>query len=190
MCYNQDMTHKIHFMQRISTVVISLLLVAICFGLPSNAYAESPARAYQPTTKAELIAYLYGRIYQLMEIQQQLRGGVPPVSPLPSGSVLVRIDTHKATEVEDVTAVLRGEVNLIGKTTASAWFEYGTDESFLDQKTSKKTVKSAYDRAVRVNVSKLLPDKRYYFRVAAEDKSGKVSYGPVYQFRTDELKKK
>jgi len=177
-------------MQKISTVVISLLLVVICFGLPANTYAESATLAYQPTTKPELIAYLYGRIYQLMAIQQQLHGGVPSASPSMSGSVLVRIDTHKATEVEDVTAVLRGEVNLIGKTTAIAWFEYGIDESFLDQKTSKINVKSAYDRAVRTKVSKLVPDKRYYFRIATEDKSGKVSYGPVYQFRTDELKKK
>lgn len=165
-------------------------LLALSFMVPQTTFAYTKAQqeaavAYQPRTTAEMIAYLYGRISQLMEMKQALQtntSGTPTVSLVK----FIDIQTQKASDVEATTAVLRGEVLLHGGQTAKVWFEYGENEHFLDLKTRQVSVKSVYDRAQRANVSKLKEDKRYYFRIVAQDKNGVVQYGDVYQFRTDE----
>lgn len=168
--------------QTVGSFVAGMLLLAIVAS-PFSAVAAQ----YQPQTTNELIAYLYGRIAQLMEIKALLERGGSSAQPSnqPSFS-LVAVATHRATEVEDTTAVLRGEVLLYGDTSAEAWFEYGQDSDFLDQKTRQRNVRTVYDRALRVEVTRLEPDERYYFRIAAVDDNGSVYYGPVFQFRTDE----
>ncbi len=177
-------TNKILSMISISkkSTVVGLLMMALVvtpFGVS--------AATYQPQTKAEIIAYLYGRISQLMEIKQSLeRGDTITEATRQTDIGLVTVDTHKATEIEDTTAVLRGEVSLFGEATADAWFEYGQDEDFLDQKTRKQSVRTVYDRPVRISVSRLEEDERYYFRIVALDRDGNAYYGSVFQFRTDE----
>lgn len=168
--------------------VSSFALFAMLSVTPTTVSAQSSALAYTPRTEAEKVAYLYGRISQLLEIQAELqRGG--DISSLGNGSILfdyVTVKTHRAVEVEQTTAVLRGEVTLAGEVTASAWFEYGVDKNFLDQKTNRRNIRSAFDRAFRAPVSRLEDDKVYYFRVAALTKDDAVSYGSVFSFRTDE----
>ncbi len=145
----------------------------------------SQVSTYQPRTTNELIAYLYGRIAQLLEIQRMIEnGGTAPVTA-PAFN-FVSVHTRSASEVEANTAVLRGEVFLYGDVTASVWFEYGEDADFLDLRTRKVSVRSLYDRAVRAEVKSLEDEERYYFRIAAADSRGNVSYGDVYAFRTDE----
>lgn len=163
--------------------IMTCLLLLVTLVAPISAAAST----YQPQTRGEMIAYLYGRIAQLIEIRNMLeRGGAVAQSSSQFTSDLVTMDTHKALEVEATTAVLRGEVLLYGDAFAQVWFEYGTDGNFLDQRTGKYSIRTAYDRAVRVNVSRLEEDERYYFRIAGIDQSGNVYYGPIHQFRTDE----
>lgn len=143
---------------------------------------------YQPQTQAELIAYLYGRIAQLMEMKAMLESSAAPSTP---GSVVgtaaaVVIDTHGAQSVTERSAILRGEVNVYGGATANAWFEYGQERDFLDQKTRQVAVRSAYDRALRQTVTNLEDDERYFFRVVAQRTDGTVLYGSIFSFRTDE----
>jgi len=164
--------------------VIALFIV-VAVTVPNLALAESYIQ-YQPRTTQELIAYLYGRIVQLQEIQKLIEGGSSSQSSTQSLFDYVSVDTHKATEVTDTTAYLSAEVELHGKATAYAWFEYGQDEDFLDQKTGKVSVRSAYDRAIRKQVRSLEEDERYYFRIVAEDNKKAVKYGEIFAFRTDE----
>lgn len=180
MWYNSAMKKLQVFM---STIVIASFIVAM---VPSTALAQSIT--YQPQTQAEMTAYLYGRIAQLLQIKQLLDKGKSWEEAVSLSQVdYATMSTHKAIDVEVTTAVLRGEVNLYGKATAQAWFEYGTDEDFLDQRTNQVSVRSAYDRAVRVAVRSLKPDERYYFRMATVDNNKIVTYGEVYAFRTDEI---
>ncbi|MEY3784206.1 MAG: hypothetical protein RLZZ230_528 [Candidatus Parcubacteria bacterium] len=155
--------------------------------IPLTTQAATTVATYQPRTQAEMVAYLYGRISQLLEIQQSLsKSGNSVVTS--SMLSYVTISTYRASDITEKSAVLRGEAVIVGKTTASIWFEYGEDEYFLDQKTAKKTVASLYDRGVRITVNNLKDDKHYYFRIAALDKNGIVTYGETYTFRTHELK--
>ncbi|MCA9361997.1 hypothetical protein KC906_01350 [Candidatus Kaiserbacteria bacterium] len=163
--------------------VASVLLLVIF--VPTVVSAQSTPYPYQPRTQSEMIAYLYGRIAMLLEFQAMLEDGAQrglSVAPFSFAT----IDTHRALEITDKSAVLRGEVVLYGEATARAWFEYGQDEYFLDQKTNRVVVRDAYGRAVRQTVRNLQEDDRYYFRLVAEDQNGLVIYGPIYSFHTDE----
>jgi hypothetical protein len=168
------------------TVSGLLLLVILCVSLPSLASAQTIS--YQPQTQAEKMAYLYGRIAQLMQIKQLLDRGNTLAEAVSQSSVdYVTLDTHRAVEVEETTAVLRGEVNVYGKATAEAWFEYGQDESFLDLHTNVVNIRTVYDRPVRTTVNYLEEDERYYFRIVVMDNNDVVSYGPILSFYTDEV---
>jgi hypothetical protein len=168
---------------------VLMLIFTIVTLAPSLALAQTQtAFGYQPRTQSEMIAYLYGRIAQLIEIKEMLeRGGTvsaPVQIPIQSASAT----TRSATDITATTAILRGEVNLYGGVTARVWFEYGREQDFLDQKTSQVTVRSAYDRAVRVQVRTLRDDTRYYFRIVSQDNRGVLNYGPIFSFRTNEAR--
>ena len=175
------------YMKNLSHTISAVLIVSMVLVMtPAEAFAQT--LNYQPQTQAERIAYLYGRIAQLLQIKQLLDQGKSWNEAVALAQVnYVTIQTHKALEVEATTAILRGEVNLYGKATAQAWFEYGLDDDFLDQRTGKVTIRSAYERAVRVGLRNLKPDERYYFRLVTSDSNGIVTYGDIYAFRTDEL---
>ncbi|MCA9358839.1 hypothetical protein KC926_01385 [Candidatus Kaiserbacteria bacterium] len=170
--------------KQITNSLVALFLVAVLIA-PSISQAATN-NAYQPQTKQELIAYLQGRIAQLIVMQQMAeRSGL---SSNPASSVLsfVSIKTHKASDIEATTATLRGEALIYGNTTATVWFEYGQDNDFLDLRTSKVGIRTAYERAVRINVKNLEEDEKYYFRIVSQGKDGLVQYGDIYTFRTDE----
>lgn len=172
-------------MNFIKLATVSLFMLALI--TPSASQAATQTSAYQPQTQEEIRAYLYGRIAQLMQIKQLLDQGNTLQQAVDQVTVdYATISTYKATEIEATTAILRGEVNLSGKATASAWFEYGIDDDFLDQRTNKVSVRTAYERAVRVQVRNLKEDQRYYYRIVTQDNNKLVTYGQVYGFRTDE----
>lgn len=162
------------------TGVITILLLVVLV-TPTVSYATT----YQPRTQAEMIAYLYGRISQLMEIQAALgQGGGGAVAKILPKTVTVT--TYRAVEVTDKTAILRGEIILAEKNTARVWFEYGEDEDFLDRKTVQKTIRTIYDRGLRIILTNIEDDERYYFRIVALDNNGDVHYGETFAFRTKE----
>lgn len=165
-------------------IAATMTFALVAVTAPNIAQAETVIQ-FQPRTTQELIAYLYGRIVQLQEIQKMIQNGSTQSS---SQSLFdyVTVETQKADDITDITAVLRGETWLFGKATAQVWFEYGQDEDFLDFKTKKVSVRSAYDRAARIKVSYLEPDERYYFRLVAQDNKGILIYGSIFSFRTDE----
>lgn len=176
-----DMYHNKHIKRGFVAVALLFILV-----FPAQSFAAATLQ-YKPQTQAEMLAYLYGRIAQLMQIKQLLDQGNTLQQATEQATVdFVTVDTHSAREIEDTTAILRGEVNLFGDATATAWFEYGQDEDFLDQRTYRRYIRTAYDRALRENVTRLEEDERYYFRIVATDKDGLVYYGTVHSFRTDE----
>ncbi len=167
--------------------VAGLLLSAFLLVLVAPMSSEAATVAtYQPKTKAEMVAYLYGRISQLLEIQLSLeKSGGNTITPAMLN--YATIETREASDILTNSAILRGEVELYGKSTATVWFEYGEDEDFLDLKTRTVKVASVYDRAVRSQVTKLKDDQKYYFRMMTVDSNGVVQFGDVYDFRTDEI---
>ena len=173
-------------MQSQTKNIVTAILLFTMVVVPFKSDAATSATTYQPQTKQEMIAYLQGRIAQLVYMIQQAERTGLSLNPSQSALGFVSIETHKAIDIEENEAVLRGEAVIYGNTSATVWFEYGKDSKFLDQKTGKVSVRNAYDRAVRKKVTGLDDDRRYYFRIAAEGKDGLVQYGEVYTFYTDD----
>lgn len=143
--------------------------------------------SYQPRTQSELVAYLYGRITMLLEIKAALeKNGSLSTADVDRLGSYVEYETKSASDITETTAVLRGEVVLYGDMTATVWFEYGQDQDFLDLRTRKVSVKTAYDRAVRSTVKSLEDEERYYYRIVVQGKDGHIRYGNTKLFRTDE----
>lgn len=162
-----------------STLVVMLVV-------PLQTSAATTGSSFQPQTKQEMIAYLHGRIAQLIVMQQMAQKSGLSSNPSQSVFSFVSLETHKASDIESTSATLRAEVIVYGKATASVWFEYGKDRDFLDRRTSKVSVRSAYERAVRVQVKSLEDDEKYYFRIVTQANDGLVQYGDIFSFRTDE----
>ena len=161
-----------------------IIMISLVSSVPATAVAETIV--FTPQTERELMAYMYGRISQLQELKGMLENTASGASSCSPTSFNVSAETMRASEINVTDAVLRGEVWLYNDATAKAWFEYGEDEDFLDQRTRQVSIRSAYDRAVRVKVGSLFEDERYYFRIVVQEKSGVVLYGDTRGFRTDE----
>ena len=179
MCYNKKMNKSAIFF---SGALLAALLVVVA---PQTVSAQTVS--YQPRTQDELMAYLYGRITMLLEIKAVLeRNGSLSEDDIDRLGSYVEFETKGAADITRDGATLRGEVVLYGDMTATVWFEFGQDEDFLDLRSNRVGVKSAYDRAVRVGVGRLEEDERYYYRMVLEDKDGHIRYGNIRVFRTDE----
>jgi hypothetical protein len=173
-------------MNKFKQVVLASLVFSFVFFAPAST-AEALTATNQPETTAELIAYLQGRIAQLLEMQRLLESSGQNNQNFQQSTVkFVSINTRKAADVEETTAVFRGEAIVYGGAKASVWFEFGQEEDFLDFRSRIVTIQTEYDRAVRVPVINLRDDKRYYFRMVAKDQAGNVTYGKIFSFRTDE----
>ncbi len=92
------------------------------------------------------------------------------------------IKTNSATKVTNNSATLNGIVNAHGLTTR-AWFQYGTTSGSYNANSSKKTVKGSINKKVRIDISGLTSQTKYYYRIAAKNKDG-TSYGDERFFTT------
>ncbi len=93
------------------------------------------------------------------------------------------VTTLSATDIDNTSAVLRGEVDPNGEDT-DAWFEWGTSSSNLNRDTSSEDVGDGnsdvdFDR----RISGLNTNTTYYFRAVAESREG-IDRGSVRSFRT------
>lgn len=161
-----------------------LLSTLIIYSVPSFSLAST--FNYQPRTQAEMVAFMYGRISQLLEIKQILEQGGGSCSAIGLVANNKLIQTHSAADIEANKAILRGEIIITDNNRLTTWFEYGEERDFLDLRTRKVVASSIYDRAVRTPVTNLKDDTRYYYRMVAMNNTGSVQYGEIYQFRTKE----
>jgi len=180
--------------KKINTKILAVLLV-LSFLAPLGAHAQS-IQTYQPQTREQIIAYLYGQIAQLQALIAD-RNRLPNAGSnqtvsgtVSSGSSRSDVDvtTLSARNIEEDEADLRGEVDLDGEDEARVWFEYGEDDDDLDERTSKRRVTdSRGDKVVfEINIDDLDDDERYYYRAVAEDENGDVDFGVIRSFTTDD----
>jgi hypothetical protein len=104
---------------------------------------------------------------------------------LPFQTFAVTPDVISATVNPGVTiAILEGSVDPNG-TTTTAWFEYGTIETLNNY---KETVhlhigSSSYPTPVKANLTGLMPNTTYYFRLATDNGQNTVK-GKTLSFKT------
>lgn len=176
-----DTTKKDHTLRGF---IIATIAAAMVFGLAAhNANAQVPyTTSYVPRTQDETIAYLHGVIAGMLA---QL-GGVP------SGVVLGETYTPPRTDVRydidvgtsflrssDDELQLNGVINLDGAPYADVWFEYGTDEDDLDERTQMQRIRSGTRFSIEIDKDEFEPDEWYSYRAVAEGPSGERDRGNI-----------
>lgn len=104
----------------------------------------------------------------------------------PSANASPMVDTNSATNVKATTATLRGTVNARELAT-TYWFQYSTD-SLLGTILLKETPhlsagSSKNDASFESNLSGLVSNTNYFYRIVAENSSG-INYGDRVSFKT------
>lgn len=175
---------------QVNTKICAVLLV-LSFLVPFNAQAQS-ATQFQPQTREQIIAYLYGQITQLqillakqIAVERNGTSNSHTANNSTSRSV-VKVMSLSAQNITDQSVTLRGEVDLNGESEVYVWFEY-VDENDIERKsTAKRITDDRGDKQMfTTSLNNLKDDERYYFRAAAEDENGNRSYGERGSFTTE-----
>src|SRR2546425_2068511 len=110
-----------------------------------------------------------------------VRGDVLSFTTGSDTTASLRVATGDASAVSSTSAELRGLINPAGAT-ATAWFEWGSTSSSMNQ-TTAQTFTGSQPLDYSSALSNLQPNTRYYFRAVAEGSSGTV-HGDVKMFTT------
>ena len=100
-----------------------------------------------------------------------------------SGGSQPTVQTNAATGISQNSAILNGQVNPNGYST-SYWFEYGTSQSLGYATFGQSLGSGNSNQNVNANISGLLPNTTYYFRIAAQNQYN-TSYGLILSFTTN-----
>lgn len=155
-------------------------------------YTAPVQTQYQSQYYNQNIQLLLQQIAQLQQLLWQLQGGVviDEDDTDDAGSSYdseVEVDTRSATDIQDDSARLRGEVTDFNRSDyADVWFEYGRSRSDLDTRTPITRIDEDEDQEFVFRVVGLRNDTRYYFRAVAEDEDEEKNYGSIFDFRTDD----
>ncbi|KXJ98092.1 MAG: hypothetical protein UZ19_OD1000812 [Parcubacteria bacterium OLB19] len=101
-----------------------------------------------------------------------------------TGGSEINVTTLYATNVDDDSAKLRGEIDFNNSDTAKVWFQYGESRSDLDERTTKIELDDSDSSLFNSTVTSLDDGTIYYFRAVGEDEDGEVDYGSILSFRT------
>lgn len=146
---------------------------------------------YQPTTPVyytPTTTYYQGYIAQLEQLLAQLRA-------LQNQTVDYRysdrdsdveVTTRSASDVDEDTARLRGEVDFGRSDEATVYFEWGERRNDLDERTVRVVLDDNDDEDFSRRITRLDEDEVYYYRAVAIDEDGERDYGQVLSFRTDD----
>ena len=94
--------------------------------------------------------------------------------------------TLSATDTDEDSAKLRGEVDFNNSDTATVWFEYGKNRNNLNAKTAEIDLDDTDSTSFSKAVTGLDDNTIYYFRAIGEDEDGEVDKGTILSLRTDD----
>ncbi len=103
-----------------------------------------------------------------------------------SGRSDVNVTTRSATDIEDDMATLRGRVDYGSSDEAVVYFQWGTASNRLTEETPNIVLEDNDDEDFSARIDDLDEDRMYYFRAVAEDEDGRLDYGSILSFRSDD----
>ncbi len=101
-----------------------------------------------------------------------------------SDDALIKVSTRRASDIDEDRATLTGNINFRDELYAYTWFEYGDEEKYLDNNTSKKIVYKKDGKITSRILHRLESEEYYFYRIVAQDKAGAKSYGKTIRFKT------
>jgi hypothetical protein len=197
--------HKILF-------IAALAVVGVFLAPSAQAYTASPYQyqfdngqfqyqvysapvqvSYQTQFAEQRLQMLLQQIAQLQQLLRQMQQGTVIDfdydwdDDYEDTDSEVEIETRSASDVQDDSARLRGEVSDFNRSNyADVWFEYGRSRDDLDKRTPIMRIDEDEDEDFSQRIGGLRDDTRYYYRAVGEDDDDEKDYGSIVSFETDD----
>lgn len=184
------------YIKQTAFVFFAVLFFSVA-AVPTMAHAQT----YEQT-RQQLIAEIYRLLAELARVEGQTvfyyqpgyRYGYVPTTSYPparvlgasSGSAQVRVETLSAIDVDWDEASVYGNVDLRSARYADVWFVYGENDDNLTEQSRMGRIDRNDHRTFRADLEDLDEDERYYYRAVARDPQGRVDYGNIRSFTTDD----
>lgn len=131
------------------------------------------------------IVYLFPINSTSAQIATLIPATTPTVTPT-STPILpnpIAVTTGEAANVTSNSATLNGTGNGRGLTTV--WFEYGTvSVSYKNTSLTQNVSSSPFDIPISIDITGLMSNTTYFYRIVGQNSSGDISYGSEKSFTT------
>jgi len=136
----------------------------------------------QVTAIQSYIAQLFLLLEQLRDLQAQLHG----IGNNNQDNSDIEVTTKSASNIDDDSAKLNGEIDFNDEDEATVYFEFGKQSSNLKYDTTHFVLDDDDGDTFTHTITSLDEDTKYYFRAVAEDEDGDKDRGAIRNFTTDE----
>jgi len=103
-----------------------------------------------------------------------------------SNNSRLSVSTERATDIDEDSAELNGEIDFNREDEAEVWFQWGESRNDLDEDTRREDIDEDDDENFSARIDDLDEDETYYFRAVARDEDGRRTYGAIRSFTTDD----
>jgi len=155
---------------------------------PTYTYTYTPYTSYTHTGGNNLAA-MQETIRQLQQILNQLllnQGTYTGYQTPQTGVSNVDITTEGVEDIDDDRATLVGKVDFNNEDEATVYFQYGRSRTNLNYETVRIVLDDNDDEEFTQRIVNLRDDTDYYFRAVGEDERGRIDYGTISSFNTDD----
>jgi hypothetical protein len=175
----------------VGIVTLSLVLSTIS---PTPAAAASSwlddDRSYETDRMTEeTIASYIRQLERLLEQLQALEASQRSTrwQPRSSGGLSeVSVTTRGVDDVDGERATLRGRVDFGNSDEAVVYFRWGTSPQRLTNETPNIVLDERDSGSFSARIDDLDENRRYYYQARAEDDRGRIDYGSIASFRSDD----
>jgi len=131
------------------------------------------------------IVYLFPINSTSAQLSTQTPATTPTVTPA-STPILpnpIAVTTGEATNVTAISATLHGTGS--GRGLTKVWFEYDTASGSYQNTSSTQNVSgSPFDIPISIDITGLMNNTAYFYRIVGQNSSGDISYGSEKTFTT------
>ena len=171
-------------MTHITDLNLSKKLIFACYSFAAAFVVLSPltvnAATFEPNTKGELVAYMFG-IVDTLQAQVDAKNGTV------SGSGSSRVSNSSANVAVETTITLRSEFTATNNNAVYAWFEYGEGSKLTSKTTRTKATGAGTTRTHARSITGLKSGTTYSYRPVYEISNGTKYYGAVRTFSTTKV---
>ncbi len=169
------------FMTYINDLNLSKKLIFACYSFAVAFVVLSPitvsAATFEPNTKGELVAYMFG-IVDTLQAQVDAKNGTV------SGSGSSRVSNYNSNVAVETKVTLKAEFSATNNSAVYAWFEYGEGSKLTSKTTRTKATGTGTTRTHARSLTGLRSGTTYSYRPVFEVSGGTKYYGAVRTFST------
>ncbi len=183
------MTKINHFMKKYLSQIAIISVLFCSMAVPAVTSASYTYNGRTFATYTEYVRYVkaYMEAWRIAHgIDEDTTSRSISVIENTSVSNRVEVDTRTATDVGATSVRLVGDIDFNRSDRARPWFDYGTSKYDLSERVILNVLKKSVDGNGNFNIKAqdLDSETKYYYRAAAIDEDGNISYGSIKSFTT------